>query len=176
MTTRLTTVVALILAVAVTDGCSRKSRAGEYYDEAKKFSIIPPASWEPRTDKGVDVVFESPTDRRLPMYQENIGVAIEASGSRSLDDFVRVSMTAMYGKTRGDQVTASATDFDFGNIKAKRLVIVTPVEGRSVPIQTVAYVAVKEKKAYIITGSTIPERFSTFEATFDACARTFRVE
>jgi len=175
MTTRLTVLVALVLAVVLAGGCSRKSRPGEYYSEANKFSIIPPTSWEWQAGSGmVSVIFLCPVGRHSEGFRENINVVVETlPEAMSLEEYVQAATTLMAAVFR-DYEQVSLTDIDLDNVKAKRLVYVYTFGDSK--IHLVAYFAVRDKTGYVVTGAALSRSFPQFESTFDECARTFRVE
>jgi len=166
MNTRWTVMVVLVLAVVLADGCSRQSRLGEYYSKEHKYSIIPPASWEQFPGKMTDVRFLCPVG--------NINVAVNGlSRDTSLEEYALITSNPRHKIFQG-YCQISFTDIDLGNAKAKRRVYTHTYNDDE--FYAIAYIVVKDRTVYTITGTTTAENFSELEATFDECARTFRVE
>ena len=167
--------VVLALAAVLAGGCQRKGRAGEYYSKAHKYSIIPPASWVKKPGNNImDVMFSCPDGLRSADAHENINVVTETlPQAMSLEDYTRAAIATMEAVIK-DYQQVSLTDFELGNTQGKRLVSTFAVGDKKA--QSVTYFAARDTTAFVFSGTATPDSFSKFEATFDECARTFRVE
>ena len=145
--------------------------ATTYTDKTYNFSVTPPVGWTQGSVKGVAVIFGSPTTQGG--FRPNLNVAVEDLPSEvSLEDYGKAG-DAQFVKAIPDAKKIGTRRTRMGGYPAISQVVVGSVQGHQLYFtQTFAIVG---KRAYVLTGTTTPDRSRLLTPQMTAFVRSFRV-
>lgn len=164
----------LVAAMMLPSSCAKKE-TGRYYNRAKGFSVVFPATWEIREGyMGTAVIAINPEHSDSDAIRENVNVYIEEQGkSLRLDEYYALSLENMRKYLNDFTVRKEGRSSIDGH--DARWFICTHTQGR-VTLRVISYLLIKEHRAYVITCSASDAAFKPSMATFDSIARSFRLE
>jgi hypothetical protein len=141
--------------------------------EAGLFSYVPPAGWTVRDFPGFK--FKICADQPKNNFAANLNVVDEAVPVE-MAEYRKATLANMPQLLKEFKVL-SDTDFktDSG-LQGARIAYQQTFNGKA--LQQIAYIFHNKAKGtfYILTGTSLPEDAKELEATFDAAARSFRLE
>lgn len=137
------------------------------------YSIDAPKSWTsmPSTEV-VDVMLMAPI-RKGASFNSNINVVVEKLPVNiSVKKYTQQSLQMM-SLVFPHYVQLSSNKFDAGITGEK--IVYTGELNSGLKLQNCVYLFTAGRKGYVITGSSTPEMFATFEPQFDLIAQSFKI-
>ena len=145
--------------------------AATFTDKTNGFSVEAPAGWNQGKVQGVAVIFGSPT--KVDGFTPNLNVAVEdLPGSITLADYGKAGDVQFVKAIPGAKKVSSVRS-TLGGYPAISQVYTGTVQGHSLYFtQTFAVIG---KRAYVLTGTTTPQRASLLAPQMAGFVKSFRV-
>ena len=160
-----------LLVVCFAAACGSEE-PGRHHEKAGGYSIVPPEGWQVREMPGLKhrVLVGPAADDFAP----NINVVDERFDGE-LDEYVLKSFANLKLKFSGfEQVGGNDLQLDDGR-RAVKMVVRHSQFGAPLE-QTFYFVSGSGATKYVLTGSKRADDAREWDATFDTCVRTFRLE
>lgn len=155
--------------IAPTPTLERESE--RHYEPAGGFSYIPPAGWELVEASGAE--YKVAVGPEQGDFRPNL-VVVDEPFDGSLDEYVSTSLTHMGDFFEGFQVISQDEFVPLDGPAAVRFVVENAQGGRLLRHSFYCFDAGARK--IVLTGTQLAGTGASLEPTFDAAARTFRLE
>lgn len=137
------------------------------------YSIEAPKSWKSLPSTGVvDVMLMAPI-KKGASFNSNINVVVEKlPGNISVQKYTQQSLKMM-SMVFPNYVQLSSNKFVAGITGEK--IVYTGELNSGLKLQNCVYLFTAGRNGYVITGSSTPEIFATYEPQFDLIAQSFKI-
>jgi hypothetical protein len=144
-----------------------------YTNKDKGYSIVFPKNWEMKEKfMGLDVFALSPLEGDKDLFRENVNIITEdLTKPMSLDDYYSMGLV---------NLKTLLTDFkevESGNIDVNGIPmkwIVYDHRMGEVKARVLQFIAVKDRRAYVVTFSAMPDDFAKYRPAFEQIAKTYK--
>lgn len=158
----------LVLAAAVVavmcGGCPRPSGTGSLSSD-RDFDILFPAGWEVLEGfQGAAILGRSPQEDPQDAFLENLNVVIEkVDRNVGIDEYFAASLNNMQASLNNFRKLEEGTARVAG--QPTRTLIYTHESGQ-VTMKVLAYLFIRNGRAYVVTGTALPDTFEDYLETF----------
>lgn len=144
-----------------------------YVNKDKGYSIVFPKNWEMKEKfMGLDVFALSPLEGDKDAFRENVNIITEdLSNPMSLDEYYSMGLVNL--KT----LLADFKEIDSGTIDVNGIPmkwIVYDHRMGEVRARVLQFIAVKDRRAFVITFSAMPDDFAKYRPAFEQIGKTFK--
>ena len=151
-------------------GATAVGAVGPIYASSKGYSIEHPADWT--YDRNADGFFSSEEGENDVLRESfNVDVeSLEASPEMTLEQFAASKADTL--KTKLNAEVLGVTDASLGGLPAKEISYISRQGGMVFKITN--YIAIKDKKAYMLACISLEETYPKYKETFERIVSTFQ--
>ena len=154
-----------------------KMQFATYNDAQFKFSISYPVTWKmlPDPTPGVRVVFQSPKDTAMDVFQENINISLQdvpahLASLKTFSDTIYRQMTVVF---KSQIKVIVNKDVMFGQRPGHMLVFETPAPD---PLKSVIVWTIKNDRAYLFTYMGRLEKYEELKLKINEAVESFHLQ